>query len=176
LAFYETVSIRYGNEPYKGNFAWALARHFLEDNGLANSRLTADVFGFLTSAIGEMGMFLRELVFEEVRRDKYPGLPSRRKCTFLCNEQTVTYWGGWFGDIPASRALFEVSCTGKIHEGHQGHLDSDSMNYAEYVKNALAYWSGEDTKEPTPTEIIFEGKMEILRLVSMSKSVNTVAN
>ena len=50
------------------------------------------------------------------------------------------------------------------------------MNYAEYVKNALAYWSGEDTKEPTPTEIIFEGKMEILRLVSMSKSVNTVAN
>ncbi len=164
-SFYENCSLRFPSVPYTGNFAVAASRHFLEDNAFDNQELTRQMVHFLHDAVFEMGMFVRELTFEEIRRSRFSNLPSRRRCTFLCLPSDVDFWSDWFRDAPMKKTLFETTCSGVAHYGHQGHLNSDSMNFTEYTKNALEYWEGRDSQIPSPVEIILEGKMKIERLV-----------
>jgi hypothetical protein len=165
--FYERCSLRFQRDPYKGKYASALLHLFIKDNGLENKELTKSVFSFLHNAVYEMGMFIRELIFEEVRRSHFYEHPSRRTCAFLCKYQDVDYWGGWFPTDQTRKALYELSCNGKVHCGHQAYLDSDSMNYAEYFDNATNYWKGLDTAVPSPIEVLFEGTYKICRLVKV---------
>jgi hypothetical protein len=42
-------------------------------------------------AIKDMGTFIRETIFDEIRRNDFPTLPSRMQCIWVCEEKDIPY-------------------------------------------------------------------------------------
>lgn len=167
--FYLSSSIRYPHEPYQGKYAAQLANIHLKNGQITNFELTKNVFNFLANATYEMGMLNREVIFEEYRKEHFSKLPSRRNCIWLCNGiENLKYWYNWYRNNPCQKIIYELSCTGEIHVGNQAYLNSDSMNYAEYLENAEKYWNGHDTNGKDNNETIFEGEVEVLTQIEPS--------
>jgi hypothetical protein len=162
--YYLMHEIRYQKDPYKNKFAGKLGKLHLESGQFENIELTKDVFAFLQFAASEMGMFLREMILEELRRETYSFAPSRRTCMWLIDEKCIGFWQNWFGK--AKHKLYKVSCSGNAHKGSSKYLDSDSMTYDEYRRNAEAYWTSLDCDDDDH-EYIFVGKVKIIEEVGI---------
>ena len=160
--YYLQHEITYPKEPYQGKFAWKLAELHAEAGLFQNLELTKSVYDFLQYSVSEMGMFLREMVFEEIRRAKYPQLPSRRICMWLVDAKCQDHWRARLGK--QKHVLYRVSCTGNIHKGSSKFLNSDSMNYNEYQQNAEAYWQSLGCDDDDH-EYLFVGDVKIIESV-----------
>lgn len=107
-------------------------------------------------------MYIRELVFEEVRREMFPSLPTRRTAMWLFDQRSSDFWINWFRRNPLRRQILTLSATGSIHVGNQQYLDSDLTSYQAYRENAQQYWSGSSTKNATNNEILFVGTFKVV--------------
>lgn len=110
--------------------------------------------------IKEMSLFLRETIWEEVRMDRFPDLPSRKHCVWLCEKHSVSYWYGIFNN---SKKILQVSATGKIHKADQRLLAHSILPGKELRTRAIKYWEGADGEKPEEEEILFEGTLEVVR-------------
>ena len=67
-------------------------------------------------------MFVREIVFEDIRKKYFPEIPSRRNGIWLCKEgDNLEYWKSKL----QSADIFKVEVTGKYHKSCAKHLGSD---------------------------------------------------
>ena len=108
---------------------------------------------------------LRELIFEQIRQEKFPNYPSRNNCLFAIpyNKGSLEYWKkrymGEFEGIIVE--IYLLSLTVKIHRANTKYLNNDIVDLKEYIENAINYWTGSNIGISTMDEILFEGEIFI---------------
>ena len=163
--FYEGDYVRCGIPQYDGLYAAQALYDHINSALISEPELNIKLLNFAAVATRELGMMLRELVFEEVRREMFPEKPSRRTSLFVCSGVALPFWMTWFNVDQRSKYIFSLECTGEFHSGSQRFLDSDSMGYNEYRKNAIEYWASEEITGKVNIEILFSGTFRVLARV-----------
>ena len=104
---------------------------------------------------------VRELIFEDVRRQMYTALPSRTSCIWLIPEdpRAVRFWlDSMRGDY---KRVFRVNATGELHRATQQIVMGDTISMGEWRKRATDYWNGART-ESHDDELLLSGDIEVL--------------
>ncbi len=110
--------------------------------------------------------YVNELIFEDVRKEFFPELPSRQKCLWLIPNmvdinQSMQYWQD---HLPKDKnlQLLKLSCTGKLFIADATFLDKTTLgNFDVYRKRAFNYWSG-NVQNSKGLECLFTGTIEVL--------------
>lgn len=110
-------------------------------------------------------MFARELIWEQIRKEEFPKLPSRQRCIWLIPDlDGVRYWIGRL-NMSNPFQVVEVNAEGSIHIGDERLLLGDSEPLNETFQKCRKYWNG-DIINNQHTEIIFEGKLTITKVIN----------
>lgn len=115
---------------------------------------------------------VRELEFENIRRDEFSDLPSRNRC--LWASSTIEEAHKWIGTLSGSEDGQIVRLkvhNAKRHLAYAGHLDSlrglqrvEAAERTELQECARRYWSGQ-SHHRDEVEILLEGELEVLEIV-----------
>lgn len=103
----------------------------------------------------ETALYIREQIFEDVRKTNFPHLPSRQKCLWLCDKETLPYWNT--AVTGPQRYLLALKIDGQLFCGDANWLTADTLSSVEYANRATHYWSGEMTADPRK-EYLFYGE------------------
>jgi hypothetical protein len=110
-------------------------------------------------------MYVRELIWEDVRKKEFPHLPSRQRCIWLIPSLTgVKYWIQRMG-VSGEFQVLRVRAQGRIHKANELFLLGDSEPMEETIRNARQYWLGIG-EDPNTEEIIFEGRVTVVDVMS----------
>lgn len=112
---------------------------------------------------------IRELIFEEVRKEYFPGKLSRYQGLQVipAKKESLAFW------LPqlktANAKIYKIELTGKLHRAPYTTLDVNSVppNYIRY--NAYQYWLGNENKEADNDECLFEGLVKVLEVIDANK-------
>ena len=107
---------------------------------------------------------VRELIFEDVRRQLYTALPSRVSCIWLIPEdpRAVRFWlDNMRGDY---KKVYRVNATGELHRATQQIVMGDTISMGEWRKRAVDYWNGAKS-ESYDDELLLSGDIEVLEEV-----------
>jgi hypothetical protein len=107
---------------------------------------------------------VREMVFEEVRRQMYVTLPSRTSCIWLIPEdpRAVRFWlDNMRGDY---KKVYRLNATGELHRATQQIVMGDTISMSEWRKRATDYWNGAKS-ESYDDELLLSGDIEVLEEV-----------
>lgn len=90
---------------------------------------------------------------EEMRSRINANAPSRFKCLFVCNEQSVKYWYNYFAkrNRGIRPTIYQLEVTGKIF-----------WSYAELMQSAV-YWDINRLSDLQEYEGVFEGEYKVIR-------------
>lgn len=102
----------------------------------------------------ECAFYIREQVFEDIRRTYYPDKPSRQTCLWVCEADQLPYWKTMATDV--ERNLLTLDLEGDLFCGDDHWLTADSFSSIEYAKRAHHYWAGEMSSKPRK-EYLFHG-------------------
>ena len=101
---------------------------------------------------------LREMEFENIRREQYANRPSRTRCIWLTdNLDQAVYWRKRLGKDDRTR-IVRVEIDGTLHQADGRHLCADSSSLPELRAAAQSYWEGKLSTNPE-IEILLEGAM-----------------
>jgi hypothetical protein len=114
----------------------------------------------LTNTLGHYLRFTREHLFEEIRKDFFPDLPSRFRCLWIIpyNDDAVKYWWNTLGE---KGRIFEISVSGKIHQTSQQYLNLSTNSFDFIKEQAFKYWTAKGVKNTKEDECLFEGFVKI---------------
>ena len=115
-------------------------------------------FQFSKQVIEDYALYLRERVFEDVRFQYFPNLPSRRTGIWVFSESAKNYWRT---ELYGESKVFKVSLTGIIHKADQKHLQAEVLPESILRQRAFCYWTGSDGTNPLEEEFLFEGIVKI---------------
>lgn len=110
--------------------------------------------------------WIQEDIFERIRNDNYPSLPSRRHCLWVCNyEQLINWWtilcegDDRFRSNP--KKILKLELNGIFHQADGTLIKADTYNIEEIEERARLYWEGkiESDKE---IEMLFLGQVKVL--------------
>ena len=117
------------------------------------------------SIINEFSLYARERIFEDVRLEKFPYLPSRMTCLFIMSEENLAakmvYWNKELGN---ATTLYKISCTGKIHSADGSISRHHGGHFGLVRQEAFAYWSGYDQCSEHQ-ELLFSGSFKVLEVL-----------
>lgn len=121
----------------------------------------------LNDCFREYMILVRELIFEEIRRESFPHLPSRQKCIWVIpkNEYTLEAINFWWKQIASSSdtSILKLKLTGKIHLSTNDFLGIGTYSLNQFKQNAFKYWVGsKQSKNPKEAECLFEGFAEVI--------------
>ena len=104
---------------------------------------------------------VRELVFEDVRRQHFPEHPSRQRCIWVVppTAESITYWQN---RSQGQKRWFRVRLTGKIHAASDAWLKGDTISLNQLREIAWKYWSGLPGDKVDQDELLFEGIVEVI--------------
>ena len=119
----------------------------------------------LKEYIHNNGIYRRESVLEEVRRESFIELPSRYKCMWLTDEECIESWLRLLGTKEGHYSINEMELDGNLF------CSTDDLlpNYYEPIKNIYAdayrYWgrTQQNLDESDKREYLFEGQAKVLR-------------
>ena len=108
---------------------------------------------------------LKEYVFEEVRADMYPMMPSRRRCMFLFDHHDPEEYAAALKFTTSRHTLVEIETedSGKLHKADLSLLDCNSLRYDGLVAKAHEYWSPSE-RAGVHVEYLYEGAYTIRRM------------
>lgn len=119
----------------------------------------------IESALWHYMKAVRELLFEEMRKDFFPSLPSRTRCLWVMpdNKETIQYWSNELNVEGLEHKLVKLSLTGKLFKANQQHLEINHIiSFDEMRQKAFKYWSGSSGQSEAETEYLFEGFATVL--------------
>jgi hypothetical protein len=107
----------------------------------------------------------RELIFEYVRKEKYPYLPSRLKCLYLSKDKyNLEEWESIFQRMDRKPLqLLQLELDGTIFEGNVSYILKQNNSLNDKLEQANKYWSGD--KEKMIPEILFVGKAKVIGII-----------
>ena len=108
----------------------------------------------------------RELIFESIRKEFYPELPSRQKCIWLIqdNKESLEFWKKTIRS--EHQKIFRVSIEGNIHRASHKWLIRGTYSLNKWYELAHNYWKGKDSGE-IDDEILYEGKIKIIEEITL---------
>lgn len=109
----------------------------------------------------------RELMFEQVRLEKYASLPSRKTCIWLIpnDQESLDYWQE---NLPRgnNRKIFRVRTNGVFHRTSQQWVQGGTFSLSNWRERAHNYWKGTGAGN-IDDEILFAGELEIIDEISI---------
>lgn len=112
--------------------------------------------------------YVRELIWEDVRRREFPHLPSRQRCIWLIQDLAgVQYWQNRLG--PGGQVV-RVTTQGRMHIASESFLLGDSEPMNTTIQKARQYWLGVIEQKGTE-EVIFEGRLVVQEIIDIPVSV-----
>ena len=108
---------------------------------------------------------MRELLFESVRAEIAPGMPSRSTCLFLVEEGSdLDAWARRFGFENSRRAILQIEALdgGTAFRGRAADLDTGPIA-ADISEAAVRYWQGAPAASPADdVEVLYQGPFRIV--------------
>lgn len=147
------------NAMYKLGFNYADSKNIFKKKDLVIN---------LCKTMQESDFVLRELAVEEVRKAKYPNLPSRLRCMFLSDTKQVVLDNLKTFHLKGVGKHFQavaVKLTGELFYAKSVALPRNGLSYGEYMEIADKYWSQDQDSAESIKEILFEGKAEIVEII-----------
>ena len=147
------------NAFYKLGFEYADSKNIFKKKDLVID---------LCKTMQESDFVLRELAVEEVRKTKYPNLPSRLRCMFLSDTKQVVLDNLKTFHLKGVGKHFQavaVKLTGELFYAKSIALPRNGLSYGEYIEIADKYWSQDQNSTESIKEILFEGKAEIIDIL-----------
>lgn len=162
--FFETQRKEYSVNTESGSimvpaakFVGSVAR------GEINSPHVADI---ASEVIRHFVAYVRELIWEDIRKQEFPHLPSRQRCIWLIPEREgVRFWLERLGLEGQSFQIARIRLQGRLHTGSDEHLLGDSEPMEMTLKRARQYWLGIHNDSATQ-EILFEGRLRVMEFLS----------
>ncbi len=149
-----------------------LIRHALEGYGGQSPKLYAGYHFELAKTLQEASevlmrtlMAVREMVFENVRREQFCDAPSRMRCIWLapCIHGCLGAWTRAYK--PAEFDVHFVRARGRLHYANARYTEGGTISLKSWGQLARHYWSGDRVGEPS-TEVLLEGEVEVLEALS----------
>ncbi len=114
-----------------------------------------------TDCLGESMRIVRELTFESIRKEYYPGLPSRHNCIWLTpdDKRSLEFWKPAVHGV--TKRVFRVTTDGIVHRAANKWLITGTIPLNEIYSLAHEYWKGTDAGG-IEDEVLFTGKLKII--------------
>lgn len=126
---------------------------------------TSNLAGTAHKLARHLVTYLRELIWEDVRRREFPHLPSRQRCIRLV--PTLSGIGFWLKrmSVEGDYQVLRLRVQGRIHKASESHLLGDAEPLTKAIEMVRQYWLGiiEDT---STQEVIFEGRIRVVDVLS----------
>lgn len=94
----------------------------------------------------EVALYIREQIFEDVRKQYFPQLPSRQKCLWSTDEIGLTYWKQAIINRP--QYILKLQIEGEYFCADDYWLKADTFSSTEYANRAKNYWSEKMSENP----------------------------
>lgn len=148
-------------ETTKGDyehFSYIIAGYLKEDQDKEMYiRMLKDAKIFLE----QYALVQREMVLEQIRKEAFPDLISRKNAIWLCDENQISFWQRNLGNNKLN--LFKVSVTGNLFRTSDVYLPDRDMNIIDSIKCAYNYWNPNFKNiDDNKTEYLFQGKLKVL--------------
>ena len=132
---------------------------------LQHPALTQPVVGhFAQKSLEPYVNLVRELHFENVRREQFPSLPSRLHCVWLAKDlDDGRQWHEKLGYANDSQ-LLRVEVEQEVFTTNDWFLNNEAETYYATMENARNYWSSASGNGHA--EHLYMGKMKVLEVVS----------
>jgi len=143
-------------------FRKALERYLANDDAAYKEEQGERLIQASLGIVKDLCMFVREVIFEEVRSNYFPQLPSRKTCIWVFPASATEFW--WKTLKPEERRLriLKLRLTGTMHIADQRHLYADTFRHDDLRAKAFEYWTGTDGKAEEEQEMLFEGIIDVL--------------
>ena len=114
----------------------------------------------LFDTLGHYLRFVREHLFEEVRKEFFPDLPSRLRCLWIIphDKNAVNYW---WKNLGRKGKIFEISVSGKVHQASQQYLNITTQSFDYIREQAFKYWAAKSVENQNEYECLFEGFVKV---------------
>lgn len=142
-----------------------------------NLLLNNDTLNLVFKTINDSAMITRELVFEEVRKELNPNLPSRLKCLYVCKTKNeIKDWINIFSRTNKKDfQIVKLKLTGNIFTGDASFILRQNISLNRKKKQAKMYWNGE--KKDNINEYLFIGTAvveDILKIEDFQNEINRI--
>ena len=131
---------------------------------IATSSLSVqNVSEHLKNTILRYSMYVREEIFEEVRKNKFPNRPSRKTGIWVCEENQVNGWLHAIGnEFQNNDRVFKVLLSGEIHKADEKwvRMDGSLHPFCKIREKAHKYWQDDHSQYENP-EFLFQGEVYI---------------
>jgi hypothetical protein len=119
----------------------------------------------LIKVLNDYLLLVREWIFEEVRKEFFPNLPSRQRCLWVIpdDEKAIQYW---WNEMGKEGKLLKLELTGKIHQTNQQCLAQTTQSLNEIRMKAFKYWAGASGIDSSQDEYLFEGFVKVLESIT----------
>ena len=112
---------------------------------------------------------LRELALEEVRKEKYPGYPSRMGCLYVSKTfDEADNWGQFFAQIGRpTYSIVKLDVQGNCFEGDATKCFDGQLIKEDNLKLAENYWENKPNEngEPPICEMLVNGQITVVEIV-----------
>jgi hypothetical protein len=114
--------------------------------------------------INSYNHLLNEIIFEQIRKSEFAELPSRLKCTWLCDKRNIKKWVSLF-EVRGKRKTFEVQAYGEVYKVDRSWLPIDLTPPLDLFDIAREYWKGSLNPNPKKRQVeyLFTGKLKVIR-------------
>ncbi len=129
---------------------------------ISKSSIYGHLSSVFNSTLSQYLKWVREEIFENYRKEKFPHLPSRKTCLWLCEQKDLEKWLEIL--YPNNRKkIIEVSLAknAKIHSANASLIISETLNISDYSKLANKYWQGK-MHINCEVETLFEGRFKVI--------------
>jgi len=135
---------------------------------LVDKKKNPDLIIDLSKALSNYDFIMREFALEEVRKEKFPNLPSRFRCMFLSEDKdTCLHNIQGFINRGAGKHIqaIKVKVNGEAFFVKTFGIIRSGLSFNEYKKEAVNYWSQDQNSTDATKEILFVGDVEILEIL-----------
>lgn len=128
---------------------------------LSHCSLFEDLTERLTKVHRQYLKWVREEIFEKIRLEINPNLPSRKKSIWMCYKNDLSKW--WEILNTYKKKIFKIEIySEKIFIADEHYCELQNFSIEEFESNARKYWTGEITENPV-MEILYEGKFKVVK-------------
>ncbi len=147
---------------------WLTLQHAKKRGFWKNKALLFDTY----DALANYDLFMREIALEEVRKEKFPFLPSRFRCMYLSDTGDIAKKNM---DIMKQRApqkqyqAISVKLCGEVFYVKDFGIGRSGLSFNEYKELAEKFWSQDQTSKKESKEILFVGDAEVVEILKEYK-------
>lgn len=141
--------------PWSNVYKYVLTSHSLNFDSASYLLNSAD------NIISEYQILLREIVYEEIRRDYFNNLPSRTSCIWLCKERQLKFWQERLKGN--NYKIFIIKVFGETFKSNNSMIVAPSESYEKMKEMAKKYWGYKEKIEKEDDEYLYVGKIQVIK-------------